>query len=206
MNDWSILTVGIVEDNKERITFNMLKDMFKSIGYKVHYINMKGNMLIFKKKNKEILTIDIGPDMIGNIEGLKINFDILIHNFIKLNNGDKGKLKRILKLSNSIILNCDVDNWNYLIEGNEKSIAISYGFNNKAVINLSSYNIDDFINANICFQRGLKTINGDTVEPFEIPTIIGSKEKDHIYSAMAVLASGVLIGHDNLLKNNTLRL
>lgn len=206
MNDWAILVVGIVEDNRERITFNMLKDMFQSIDYKIHYLNKTGSIAIFKKGNQEILTIDIRPHMINSIKNLYLNFDILIYNFIKLNKKDKEKTKEILKLSNSIILNCDVDNWNSLIKDNEKSVVISYGFNHKAAINLSSYNIDDFIKANICFQRGLKTIDGDTVEPFELPTIIESKTKDDIYSAMAVLACLVLIGHSDFLENNILKL
>ena len=208
MNDWEVLVVGIVEDNKERTSFIMLKDMLQSAGYIVHYINSTGSLAIFKAEDKEILTIDIKADMIGAIRSLDIEFDIFIHNFINLSKDHEKKLKEIFKSSNTIILNCDVDNWNNLIEDNEKSVVISYGFNNKAAINLSSYNIDDSRKANICFQRGLKTINGETIEPFELPIIIRSEKKDDIYSAMAVLACGLLTSrnHHHLLKDETLEL
>lgn len=206
VNSLEVLTIGIVEGSKDRTTFNMLKNMFQSIDYEIHYINQIGNMVIFKKGHREILTIDINPDMIQSIKNLNVNFNILIHNFMDINKEDKSKLKEILGLSKSIILNCDEDNWNYLIENNNKSVVISYGFNNKAVINLSSYNIDDYIKASICFQRGIKNITGETIEPFELPIIINSKNKDHIYSAMAVLTCGVLVGHDIFLKNNIIKL
>lgn len=206
MNNWQILTLGILEDNKERLTFNMLKRMFQDIGYELHYINKTKNIAILKKIDKEILVVDIRPDMIDSIGVLDINFDILIHNFIKLNSLNKEKIKKILRISKSIILNCDVDNWDCLIKDNKESVVISYGFSNKAFINLSSYDIDSHIKANICFQRGLRTIYGDIVDPFELTTVIKSKQKDDIYSAMAILVFGILTGHDVLLENDILSL
>ena len=127
---------------------------------------------------------------------LGLEFDIIIHT--SLNNGiyEKDKLKELVSRSQYIIINSDEDEWIHLLNDNITTIVITYGFNNKASINLSSIDKQDIIEINICVQREIQTINGTIVEPFELPIKIDTKEKVNIYSILSIIACGLVMDKD----------
>lgn len=194
-----MVIMGILEESKTRNTFKILKDILKKSNYFTFYENKKNSIIILNKDNKNIMIIDISSHNIKSIDDLGFEFHILIHTFLKPGDYHRKVFEDILKKSRNIILNCDENKWTNLLKDNKESIVITYGFNNKSTINPSSYNIQYSINANICFQREVVTIKGKTIEPFEVGMEINSIEKHDIYSGMAALTAGLILGIDYLI-------
>lgn len=202
MNQQLMTVIGVVEDSKDRITFKVLKEILVRANYEIYYENKKESMAVLFKENVNITVIDINPKIIKSIEDIGIDFNILVHTFLNPNDYKNKSLKKIFRNSNHIIMNCDEDDWTSLLDNNIESIVITYGFNNKATINPSSYNIHDLIETNICLQREIHTINDFIIEPFELPIKIDSTEKLHIYSALAIISCSLLLGIDMFSINN----
>lgn len=195
MKELQMIIIGIVEDSKKRTTFKLLKEIFTMFGYTIYYENKFESMAVLNKGETNIMIVDIKSDSISSIENIGFEFNILIHTFLNPKGYEKQNLRRLFSQSDYIIINCDEEKWTYLLNNN-KPIVITYGFNNKATINPSSYNIHDLIEANICFQRAIKRIDGTIIEPFELPIKIYSREKLDIYSVIVCIASGLLLGID----------
>lgn len=200
MNE-TIITIGVIEESKKRNTFKLLKNLLTGLSFKVSYENIKENIIIFNQNNKIIIIIDIGPDIINFIDYIGLDFTLLIHTFLK-SDDNKNSLRNIIHRTKKIIINCDEERWIDLLEENKESIVISYGFNSRATINPSSYNIHDLIKANICFQRKIFSLSGEKIDPFEIPIKINSIHKQDLYSVMGVLAIGLIVGGDKFLKKD----
>ena len=199
----TIITIGVLEESKKRNTFKLLKGLLTKSNFKVIYQNEKENIVILNQDYKNIIILDIDPDIINSLDYIGIDFTLLVHTFLK--SDDKNtSLRNVFHRSENIIINCDEEKWIDLLEDNEKSIVITYGFNNKATINPSSYNIHDSINANICFQRAIITLPGQEIDPFEIPIKINSVQKQDLYSAMGVLASGLILGLNDILDKDSI--
>ena len=193
------ITIGVLEESKKRNTFKLLKDLLVDLNFEISYENEKGSIIVLNQKDKIIILIDIDPSIIKSIDYIGLDFTLLIHTFLKSDDGNNESLRNVFHRTNHIIINCDEEKWIDLLEENKKSIVITYGFNSKATINPSSYNIHDLINANICFQRKVVTLSGEEIDPFEIPIEVNSIQKQDLYSAMAVLTTGLVIGGNNLL-------
>ncbi len=183
----NIIAIGIIEEGTYRSTFNSLKSLFLSQDYNISFENENKDMVIFENSDKEFLILDIDRDKIKTIESMSINFNIFIYNFTELKSNYKISLKKLLKNTDYLIINCDNYKWNLLIKNNIHSIIVTYGFNNKATATISSYNIDEHIEANICFQRKINSIYGEDIDPFEIPIKINSNRKNDIYCAIGAL-------------------
>ncbi|NLV88702.1 MAG: hypothetical protein GX021_04975 [Tissierellia bacterium] len=190
------LVIGLLEDCVEKNTFELLKKMFIALGYNINPITQYNNFFILDKDYNNILLINITSNILNSILDLGLEFDIIIHT--SLNNGiyEKDKLKELVSRSQYIIINSDEDEWIHLLNDNITTIVITYGFNNKASINLSSIDKQDIIEINICVQREIQTINGTIVEPFELPIKIDTKEKVNIYSILSIIACGLVMDKD----------
>lgn len=199
----TIITIGVVEESKRRNTFKLLKGLLTKSSFEIIYENKKGNLIILNQENKIIIILDIDPNIINSLEYIGIDFTLLIHTSLRLDD-KSSSLKNIFQRTEKIIINCDEERWIDLLEDNKESIVITYGFNNKATINPSSYNIHDSINANICFQRGILNLSGEKIDPFEIPIKINSIQKQDLYSVMGVLATGLILGLKNLLDEDSI--
>ncbi len=196
MKKQQMIIIGIVEDSKDRTTFKLLKEIFTMFDYGIYYENKHESMVVLNREKDNIIIFDIKPNLATAIEDIGIDFDIIIHTFLNPEDYKNKKLQRLFSESEYIIVNSDEDKWNYLLNDNVKPIVITYGFNTKATINPSSYNIHDLIEANICFQRQIRRINGSIIEPFELPIKIYSKEKLDIYSVISTMTCGLLLGID----------
>ncbi|MDR7856483.1 hypothetical protein [Tissierella sp.] len=196
MNQQKIISIGIVEDSIERMTFKLLKEILTMYNYNIYYENKEKNIAILTKENNNIILMDIRPNIFNSIVDIGIEYNILVHTFLHPKEYENEKLKKMFKTSKHIIVNCDECNLTSILEDNIESLVITYGFNNKATLNPSSYNIHDLIEANICLQREIRTINNDIIEPFELPVKINSQNKVDIYSTLGVIASVLLLGID----------
>ena len=196
MKEQKIIVIGVIEEIKNRISFQLLKEILSKFQYKTLYTNSSENIIILNKGYSNILLLDIKEELISSIRNMDIKFNIIIHTFLNTKSYEDPNTKNIFNNSEYIIVNCDEENWNRLLENNLKSIIISYGFNNKASINISSYNIDDIIEGNICFQREIKTINGNIIEPYELPIKINSRDKLDIYGVIATITTSLLMDID----------
>ncbi len=190
------LIIGLIEDRIEKNTFELLKKTFTSLGYNENSKTQFNNFSILNKGNNNIFLVDIKASILNSILDLGIEFDIIIHT--SLNNGgyENNKLRGLVSKSEYIIINSDEERWVELLNDNITTIVITYGFNNKATINLSSFNKQDIVEANICVQREIQTINRTIVEPFELPIKIDTKENVNIYSILSIIACGLVMGVD----------
>lgn len=200
----TIITIGVLEESKRRNTFKLLKGLLIKSNFKIVHQNKKGNIIILNQDKKSIIVLDIDPSIINPIDYIGLDFTLLIHTFVKSDGSKNSSIRNIFHRTENIIINCDEEKWIDLLEDNKESIVLTYGFNNKSTINPSSYNIHDSINANICFQREIITLSGDKIDPFEIPIKINSIQKQDLYSAMGVLATGVILGLKNLLNEDSI--
>lgn len=120
-------------------------------------------------KNKSVKVISINNNSIQNIKNVKFETvvidDILINNK-KNKNVQKNKeiLKSIINNSKNIILNSDIIENLDMVKNLNLSI-ITYGFNSKATITMSSLNDDNML---VCLQRNIKIIDGSMVEQQEV--------------------------------------
>ena len=121
-----------------------------------------------KLKNKSVKVISINNNSIENIKNVKFETvvidDILINN--KNTNMQKNKeiLKSIINNSKNIILNSDIIENLDMVKNLNLSI-VTYGFNSKATITMSSLNDDNML---VCLQRNIKIIDGSVVEQQEV--------------------------------------
>lgn len=195
-----IILIGVVEESRERITFKLLKEIFAILNYDVIYENKAESMIVLCKECKTLIVMDIKPGIISSIEDIGIDFDIILHTFLNIKDYENKSLKTIFSKAKYIIVNCDEEKWNLLLNDNIKSILITYGFNNKATVNPSSYNNQDLMEAVICFQREVETMDGNVIEPFEFPIKIDTEKKLDIYSVIAIVVCGLVLG-EKILKN-----
>lgn len=208
MREYQMIIIGIVENSKDKTTFNLLKEIFTISNYRIYYENKSESMVVLNKENINIIIMDIKINLVSSIEKIGFDFNILIHTFLDPKDYENHKVQSLFSESEYIIINCDEEKWTYLLNDNTKPIVITYGFNNKATINPSSYNIHDLIETNICFQREIERIDNTVIEPFELPVKIYSREKLDIYSVISTITCGLLLGIDKfsidtLMKYNT---
>ena len=80
----------------------------------------------------------------------------------------------------------------------ENVIAINYGFNNKASLTISNYNIDENIEANLCLQRDIMPFYDEKIEPFEFVLEINLSDEKIIYPVLAAATLNLIIGNSIL--------
>lgn len=203
MDEEGFIFIGILEESVKRTTFFLLKEFLNNNGFKICYENLNKDFVIFNKENNNIFIFDIESEKISSIIEMGIYFHLIIHTFNN-NSKDSKIIKNLFINTDFVILNCDEEKWTYFFNGNTNSIVITYGFNNKATVNISSYYIHDYIEANICLQRKLFSIKGKEIDPFELPVKVNSQEKLNIYPVIAIVICGLLINLDISKINNSI--
>ena len=101
-------------------------------------------------------------------------------------------------MSKVCILNSDEGDLKSLSLTIGDGIVITYGFNNKATVTISSYNTDQLIEANLCLQRDVMPINGNKIEPFEFCVEVLSDNEKFIYPLLAAASLNLIIGESVL--------
>ena len=116
----------------------------------------------FKEENLQF----IADKNIGNMRDVQFE-TLMIDNVIK----DRNKLKKLIANAKYVFLNSDLELMFEILEDLDLTI-ITYGFQNKATISISS--VEENIEGNsilICLQRTIKTLQGTQIEPQEFEVI-----------------------------------
>lgn len=113
------------------------------------------------KKITPYPAIAINEKSITNIKNVKFETIIINHNVKKLQN--KEEFKKIIANAKYIIVNSDKVDLKILQDLN--AISITYGFNGKATVTMSSIEDEELI---LCLQRNITTLQNKKIEPQEI--------------------------------------
>ena len=138
------------------------------------------------KKNAQFYKYEIVRINKKSLENIKnIKFDILIvnENMEELVMNSKY-LEDIIANLNYAIVNSDIKN-NLTFFQNTKTNIITYGFNNKATITISSVRDE---NTMLCIQRNIKGLNGKTIEEHEVGIKIEKNNINKLYNVLAIFA------------------
>lgn len=200
MNNKNTIFIGIIEE--KLYTIDLLKELLSNFEYQLIYANAKNN-IVFLSKNELILVIfTIKPEEIEAFVNFGVQLNFLIVNIINYGLNNNGMFKYQFKDCDYYIINSDENNLSNLPLDPLDGIIITYGFNSKATMTISSYIIDQSMEASLCLQRDIITLSGDRLVPFEFIVEINSKNKDHIYSVMSVSILALVLDEKIQLKNN----
>lgn len=192
VNDKKIIFVGIIEENMS--TINCIKELLINLKYQLNYSNSIGNLIILSNDNINLIVISMKPMEAAEIDSFGIQFDFLIINIIDSKLVKDTFLKTKFQNCDYYIINTDEDNLSILSIGSLDGIVITYGFNSKATMTISSYIIEQSIEVSLCLQREIVTLSGDRISSFEFIVEINSTNKDHVYSVLAASILSIVIG------------
>lgn len=192
MNNKKIIFVGIIEDRLSTVDF--IKGLLITFEYQLIYSNATGNIMILSNDNINLITISMKPMEAAEVDKFGFEFDFLIINIIDSKFVKDTFLKTKFRNCDYYIINTDEDNLNLLSIESLDGIVITYGFNSKATMTISSHIIDQSMEASLCLQREIITLFGDRVSSFEFIIEIQSKNKDHIYSVLAASILSLVMG------------
>lgn len=132
-------------------------------------------------KENNIKIIEITKESIKNIRNIKFESILFLQN-INLENDEYKYMKELISNTQYLILNKDIE-IDILkdIEIQKTIKLISFGFNSKSTITISSISENKII---ICIQRDIEKPNGELIENEE-KKIIGYNSKK-IYNILAV--------------------
>lgn len=191
MEGKKVFFIGIIEDKSRVSTKEYIERLLIQEEWKIIYENIKENITCIEKDNITVFLMQISPQNISLCYSIGIEFDIITYNSKKIL--DHKYLK-----SRYFILNCDEDNWLKLPLSRLNSLVISFGFNNKASLTVSSYNDNDDVKLSLFLQREVFTIVGTTIEPFEF--VINSKvtNDESVYKIIAAATTSLVLGNKKL--------
>ncbi len=122
-------------------------------------------------RGKSVKVISINNNSIENIKNVKFETILIDGIFIKdsknksVNSKEKREiLKEIIKNCKNIILNSDIVE-NLEVVKNLNLSVITYGFNSKATITMSSLEDENML---VCLQRNITDIDGTIIEQQEL--------------------------------------
>lgn len=179
---------------KREIFKKGIKMPFIGIVGKVNDSNFIKNGLTKNSENTKFEIININNKSIENIKNIK--FDVLVineNNFEILNNSKY--LEGIMSQAGYIIVNSDIQN-NLSLLKNTKLNIITYGFNAKCTITVSSIKDEDTL---ICVQRNIKRVNGKIIEEQEFNIKIEKNNIKKLYNTLVIFTILAIFG-ENLKK------
>lgn len=193
MDKKNIIFVGIIEEKRDGKTIDIVEDILVEFDYELIFLNRYKNILCVKKKSTILIIVNMEPKNMDIYSTIGIEFDILIHNFIKKEDYKDGLLEKQYTKCKYYVLNSDDDFWTLLPLSSLDGVVITYGFNSKSTLTISSYDISEGIKANLCLQRSITSIFGIKIEPFEFIIELKSKNKDNIYPILAATLLNLII-------------
>jgi hypothetical protein len=189
-----ILLVGIIE--KETYTIDIIRILLNSFDYLLSYTNERGNIIILSKGTRDLIVISMAPREAKDFKEIGLDFNFLVVNIIGKDFKTEDLLECEFRDCDYYILNSDEDNISFLAPDNLEGIVITYGFNSKATMTISSFSMEQGIEASLCLQREIVSLNGERVMSSEFIIEIDFKKKDYIYSALAAFILAMILGED----------
>ena len=164
---------------------------WKQLLYKENGMRLVG--IIAKKKDismirkelqdKNIKIIEITKESIKNIKNIKLEEIILLEE-IKFNEEEYKYMNKLIQNSKYLILNGDIESEILQKIQIEHPIKIvTFGFNSKTTITISSINEEKII---VCIQRELESLNGKKIESQEKEIYLDEKKNKKIYNNLVV--------------------
>ncbi len=173
------LTTPIAED-----IYFYLNEMVKS-NIKVVVMEVSSHGL----KSHRVHGIKFDIAIHTNIDRDHLNFHKTITDYIQ----SKKRLFDSLQEGSLALINIDDQNCIKLLEGNKHMVVITYGLNEKASVTASSIDTDATSFFNYCLQRGLTTVSGVDIEPFEYPLQLNLFGTHNVYNALAAVTCCLLL-------------
>ena len=134
-------------------------------------------------KERDIKIIEITKESIKNVKNISFE-EIIVLEDIKLESEEYKYMNEIMSKTKYLILNGDIK-IGFLNEINiEKPIkVITFGFNSKATISISSVNEEKII---VCLQRDIEKIDGEIIETQEKEIRISKENNKKIYNKLVI--------------------
>lgn len=193
--DKEIIFIGIIEEGFNKYTLNFLDRFLTKYGFDLVYKNSRGIINFYSNKLSQLVIINMNKKNLESYGIIGLEPDILLIDQLDEIGYNSGLFSKEFAKCKYYIINSDDENWTSLGLEDIEGIVVTYGFNLKSTITLSSYNIDSTTKANICLQRDLITIGGKKIEPFEFTLEIDCKMKDNIYPLIGVSALLLILGY-----------
>ena len=127
--------------------------------------------------------ININLKSIQNVKNIKFDTIVINENIEELLEHSKY-LEDIISKSKYLVINSDIKN-NLDWLKNSKTNVITYGFNAKATITISSVKEE---NTMICIQRGFKSIDEKVIEEQEINIKLKKNNINKLYNVLVIFA------------------
>lgn len=136
-----------------------------------------------KLKESDIKIIEITKESIKNVKNISFE-EIVILEDIKLKYDEYKYMNEIISKTKYLILNGDIK-IEFLNEMNMKKPIkiITFGFNTKATISISSVKEEKII---VCLQRDIEKLDGEIIESKEIEIKLGKDENKKIYDKLVI--------------------
>ncbi|MBM7615909.1 Mur ligase family protein [Alkaliphilus hydrothermalis] len=156
------------------------------------------------EQNVEVVVMEVSSHGLKNHRVHGIKFDVAIHTNIEKDHMNFHKtfddyLKTKKKLFDQLapgkmaIINFDDVNSLRLLEDNDHIMVITYGLNTKSTITASSIDCDCNISFNYCMQRGITTLSGVELDPFEYPVDVKLLGKHNVYNSLAAITCCLML-------------
>lgn len=173
------LTTPIAEE-----IYYYLHQMVKA-GVKVVVMEVSSHGL----KSERVHQIDFNVAVHTNIERDHLNYHKTFEDYV----ASKKKLFDQLTPGSMAIINIDDINSLKLLENNQQAVVLTYGLNKKSTVTASSIDSDMAIFFNYCLQRGITTLSGVEVDPFEYPIELRLIGGHNVYNALAAISCCLLM-------------
>ncbi|MCK9267280.1 MAG: Mur ligase family protein [Alkaliphilus sp.] len=154
-------------------------------GIKVVVMEMSAHVL----KHEMIHGIKFDIAIYTNIGQNYPDFNKTIDNYVK----SKKKLFDNLYAGRIALINSDDKYALDMLRGNSNILVITYGLSSKSTVNASSIDIGFITSFNYCLQRGITTLSGIGIEPFEYPIVSNLLKNHDIYNALSVITTCLLL-------------
>jgi UDP-N-acetylmuramoyl-L-alanyl-D-glutamate--2,6-diaminopimelate ligase len=176
---------------KSRLTTPDAEDIYE---YLAEMVKEKVKVVVMEVsshglKNERVHGIKFDIAVHTNIEKDHLNFHKTIHDYI----ASKKKIFDNLSEGKIALINIDDENGIKLLTENKNIIVITYGLNFRSTITASSINTEPVIKFTYCLQRGVTTLSGIIIDPFEYPFILNILGRHNIYNGLAAITCCLLL-------------
>lgn len=151
----------------------------------VGIVGKKRDIQLIRKSLQEINIemIQITKDSILNIKNIKFQYILFLED-LKISEEAYKYIREIISSAKYIILNGDIEiSILKKIEIDKPIKLITFGFNSKATITISSVKEEKII---VCLQREIESVNGGKIEIQEKEIRVGEDNKTKIYNKLAI--------------------
>ena len=80
-----------------------------------------------------------------------------------------------------------------MLRSNNNILVITYGLGSKSTVNASSIDEGFATSFSYCLQRGITTLSGVEIEPFEYPIVSNLLKNYSIYNALSAITACLLL-------------